>query len=72
MKHEYEKMSDDELCGLYFRVFGDPFFMNWDDSPSNHRQEIIDCIESGVPQDESSIGGGWTDEDGVPGVDFAL
>lgn len=72
MKHEYERMDDDELGGLYFPVFGKPFFMNWDDVPSNHRQEIIDCIESGVPQDEGTIGGGWAAEDGVPGVDFAL
>ena len=72
MTYDYSKMSDDELCGLYFRTFGEFFGMNWDDVPANHRQEIIDCIESGVPQDESTIGGGWTEEDGVPGVDFAL
>lgn len=72
MKHEYESLNDDKLCGLYFRVFGRPFFMNWEDTPANHRQEIIDCIESGIPQDESTIDYGWTPEDGVPGVDFVL
>ena len=71
MKYEYEKMSNDEIDELYLDVFGTSFAVNWDDY-SDHRQEIIDCIESGAPQDESTIGGGWTEEDGVPGVDFAL
>lgn len=71
MKYDYEKYQGDALDALYFRVFGCFFGVNVNDH-SDHRQEIIDCIESGVPQDESSIGGGWTDEDGVPGVDFAL
>lgn len=71
MKYDYEQFQGDALDALYFRVFGSFFGVNWDDHTS-HRQEIIDCIESGVPQDESTIGGGWTEEDGVPGVDFAL
>lgn len=71
MKYEYEKMSSDEIDELYYDVFDDFFFRNINDH-TDHRQEIIDCIESGVPQDESMIRGGWTVEDGVPGVDFVL
>jgi hypothetical protein len=71
MKYDYDKMSNDEIEDLYLDVFGIDFGVSWDDH-TNHRQEIIDCIESGVPQDEDAIAGGWTEEDGVPGVDFAL
>jgi len=72
MKYDYEHMSIDDLCDVYDEMFApDSFGVDWDDH-SDHRQEIIHCIESGIPQDKSTIGGGWTDEDGIPGVDFAL
>lgn len=73
MKYDYDSMSVDNLCDIYDELFpARSFAVNWDDELENHRQEIIDCIESGVPQDEDTIAGGWTEEDGVPGVDFAL
>ena len=71
MKHDYEKYQGDALHALYYREFGSFFGVNINDH-SDHRQEIIDCIESGIPQDESTIAGGWTEEDGIPGVDFVL
>ena len=73
MKYEYEKMSSDEIDELYYDVFADYFFQNINDH-TDHRQEIIDCIESGVPQGilTSKTVGGWTEEDGIPGVDFVL
>ena len=71
MKYDYDKYQGDALDNLYFRVFGSFFGVDWDDH-SDHRQEIIDCIESGTPQDMSKVCGSWTEEDGVPGVDFVL
>ncbi|MDO4807583.1 MAG: hypothetical protein Q4A07_10075 [Coriobacteriales bacterium] len=73
MKHNYDEYPGETINALYYKVFGVPFLVNWDDNHANHRQEIIDCIESGVPQNEDTISGGWTTEDaahGVPGVDF--
>ena len=72
MKYNYDEYPGETINGLYYQVFGDCFLVNWDDNHANHRQEIIDCIESGVPQDVSTVGGGWTAEDGIPGVDFVL
>lgn len=70
MKYDYDKYQGDALENLYFSVFGNFFGVAVNDH-TDHRQEIIDCIESGVPQDEDTIAGGWTEEDGIPGVDFA-
>ena len=71
MKYDYDEYPGERIHGLYFKVFGS-FFCRAVNDHTDHRQEIIDCIESGVPQDESTIDYGWTEEDGVPGVDFAL
>ena len=71
MKYDYADYPCEKIYGLYYRVFGSFFFQNVNDH-TDHRQEIIDCIESGTPQDMSRVRGGWTAEDGVPGVDFVL
>lgn len=71
MKYNYDEYPGEKIHGLYYRVFGDFFFRSVNDC-TDHRQEVIDCIESGIPQDENTIGGGRTEEDGVPGVDFVL
>lgn len=70
MKYDYSKMSDDDISELYLDVFGHSFAVGWDDH-SDHRQEMIDCIESGVPQDMLTVRG-CDCSGGVPGVDFAL
>ena len=71
MKYDYDKYQGDALDVLYFSIFGKFFGVTVNDH-TDHRQEIIDCIESGIPQDESTIISGWVNEHGVPGVDFVL
>ena len=72
MKYNYDEYPGEEIHGLYYEVFG-CFFAQHINDHTDHRQEVIDCIESGVPQDilTSKTVGGWTEEDGIPGVDFA-
>lgn len=72
MKYVYENMSIDDICDIYDQMFFPPFTVNWDDKLSSHRQEIIDCIESGVPQNPLTIGAGVPSPPGTPGVDYAL
>ena len=71
MKYDYDKMSNNDIDELYYDVFGHSFFQVVNDH-SDHRQEIIDCIESGVPQDPTTVGAGVPYPPGVPGVDFVL
>ena len=50
-------MRMDELKGLYFETFGSFFGIQWGDDDESYRPWIIDCIASGIPQDESKIPG---------------
>lgn len=54
MKHDYERMSDNELHELYCDTFGRYFEMQWDDDDM-HRDEVIACLESGEPQKPSAV-----------------
>lgn len=54
MKHDYSKMTDNELHELYLDTFGTCFAMLWDDDDM-HRDEVIACLESGTPQDEDAL-----------------
>ncbi len=56
MKHDYDKMGTDEIDRIYLRMFGEDFAVEWDDELEPHRQETIDCIESGKPQDMGKLG----------------
>lgn len=54
MKHDYSKMTDNELHELYLDTFGRCFAMQWDDDDM-HRDEVIACLESGTPQDVDAM-----------------
>lgn len=54
MKHDYSRMTDNELHELYLDTFGTCFAMLWDDDDM-HRDEVIECLESGTPQDEDAF-----------------
>ena len=69
MKYSYDSMSIDDICDVYDKMFSPPFIVDWGDKLSNHRQEIIDCIEFGVPQDPNKARSRNRFE-GVPGIDF--
>ncbi len=56
MKHDYDSMGIGAIHRLYRQTFGAFFCVEWDDELEPHRQEIIDCIESGQPQDMSKLG----------------
>ena len=71
MKYDYGRMSIDDICDAYDKMFFPPFIVSWDDKLSNHRQEIIDCIESGIPQDTSKYSLLSDHSMGGPGVDYA-
>lgn len=49
MKYNYDEMSSFELSCLYDSIFGEFFAIAWDDD-SDHREDKIACIESGIPQ----------------------
>ena len=74
MKHNYESMSIDDLCDLYDETFSLHFAVKWGDELSSHRQEIIDCIESGIPKDiigdAIKVGRPWKESDGEPSLYF--
>ncbi len=70
MKYDYSQMSVDEICDAYDEMFPQrPFMVSWDDDLSSHRQEIIDYIESGTPQDAGAVNKRDSLE-GAPGIDF--
>jgi len=54
MKHDYSRMTDNELHKLYYKTFGMFFAIQWDDDDM-HRDEVIACLESGTPQDEDAF-----------------
>ena len=54
MRHDYKEMSDSEVHELYADTFGEYFATHWDDDDP-HRDEVIACIESGIPQDKSAL-----------------
>ena len=45
----YRDMTDDELHATYLQRFGACFVADW--SQGAHRDEVIACLEAGVPQD---------------------
>lgn len=47
---DYSRMTDNELHELYYDSFGVCFAMQWDDDDM-HRDKVIACLESGIPQD---------------------
>lgn len=62
MKHDYSKMTDNELHELYLDTFGTCFAMLWDDDDM-HRDEVIACLESGTPQDLDAL---WASAPDLP------
>lgn len=52
MTQDYSSVSTSDLNRMYFDKFGEFFFLRWDDF-GDHREEIIACLESGIPQNDN-------------------
>ena len=53
MKYDYDSMETWEIHDLYDDVFGSCYEIFFQDSMEDWRDDIIECIESGEPQDRT-------------------